>query len=144
MMNFYEYHNDRLDQFDLYYTSLHRCLNFGIDEGYDWSSVQHIFKRVDDCAYYYAVRILKRRWPRGEPAILTNLWFSHLYAIEVIKGRWPEAEPNLMKDPYRAYAYAKFVMKERWLEAEPTISTQISVWKHYKRHFNIQECNSIE
>lgn len=139
MINFYNYHKEQLDLVELYSPSLHRYDCWGVDEDYDWNPIKHIFKREAESAYYYAIRILKKRWPEAEPYILTSLWYSHLYALTVIKSRWLEAESNLITDPYRAYCYAQQVINGRWLEAESIICTQSSVWKHYKRYFNIQE-----
>lgn len=45
-----------------------------------------------DLAYHYARNVLKCRWPKGEPVIMTSPSWSYLYARYVIEGRWPEAE----------------------------------------------------
>lgn len=139
MINFYNYHKEQLDLVDLYSSSLNQYEWCGIDENYDWNPIKHIFKCEADTAYYYAIRVLKSRWPEAEPIILKSLWYSHLYALTVIKSRWLEAEPYLMKNPFRAYSYAQEVIKDRWLEAEPFIQTEASIWTHYKRYFNIQD-----
>ena len=45
----------------------------------------------------YAKSLLRRRFPAGEPAILTNPYEICQYAKEVIKGRWPEAEEIILQ-----------------------------------------------
>ena len=39
--------------------------------------------------------------------------WAYWYALEVIKGRWPEAEEYIKKDPEIASYYAEHVMKDR-------------------------------
>ena len=74
-------------------------------------------------AYYYAQRILKKRWPEGEKVILAgSSRFAYLYAKNIIKGRWIEAEPFIAKDEYASYYYSKFVLKARFPEFENNLN----------------------
>lgn len=73
-------------------------------------------------AYYYAQRILKKRWREGEKVILEHSpRFAYLYAKNIIKGRWIEAEPAIAKDEYASYYYSKFVLKGRFPEFEKNL-----------------------
>lgn len=60
-------------------------------------------------AYLYADYILGKRFPRGEPAILTDPWMSYKYARYIIKGRWPEAEPGIIRDKRYLQEYIGFI-----------------------------------
>ena len=71
--------------------------------------------------------------------IKNNSKLACWYAIFVLKSRWPEVEPIIMKNANEAYMYTKFVMKERWIEAEPIIMTNHELWDEYKEYFNITE-----
>lgn len=74
---------------------------------YGWEAAQK--------AYYYAQRILKKRWPAGEKVILDNSpKFAYLYARNIIKGRWKKAEPFIATCEYSSYYYAKYVLKGRF------------------------------
>jgi hypothetical protein len=119
------------DMFDL---DLARLLNkAGIDaieiwhgivlqlaEGRELDLEPHIVKDPSK-ATYYAIRILKDRWPEAEPIIMKDPDSAQRYAKDVIQGRWPEAEPYIMKDPRAAAYYAAHVIEGRWPEAEPYI-----------------------
>jgi hypothetical protein len=73
-------------------------------------------------AYYYAQRILKKRWPQGEKVILEHSpRFAYLYAKNIIKGRWIQAEPFIAKDEQASYYYSKFVLKGRFPEFEKNL-----------------------
>ena len=67
-------------------------------------------------AYYYALNVIKDRWPEAEPYIMKDPAWAHAYALKVIKGRWPEAEPYIMKDPDWAYYYAREIPNNPLLE----------------------------
>jgi predicted Zn-dependent protease len=54
---------------------------------------------------YYAIEIIKGRWPEAEPNIVKDPQWACFYASHMIKGRWPEAEPYIMKDPFWAENY---------------------------------------
>ena len=73
----------------------------------------------------YARRVVKGRWPKGEPTIMKDPYDSVVYADDVIKGRWPEAEPTIATEPYSAVDYALFVIKGPWPEGEPAIRSEM-------------------
>ena len=54
-----------------------------------------------DLACYYALYVIKGRWPEGEPAIAKDPRWAYFYARHVIKGRWPEAEEATAKSEYK-------------------------------------------
>ena len=56
-------------------------------------------------AYFYALNVIKGRWPEGEEFIIENPFFAYIYACNVIKGRWPEAEQTIKKDMFWYYEY---------------------------------------
>jgi len=72
----------------------------------------------------YARRVIKGRWPKGEPTIMKDPYDAQAYATQVIGGRWPEAEPTIATEPYSAVDYALFVIKGPWPEAEPAIRSE--------------------
>ena len=86
-------------------------------------------------AYWYAIRVLKGRFPEGEPAIATDLYYAYLYARNVLKGRFPEGEAAIATDPDWAYHYAREVIDGRWLEAEATIATDPLSAEPYLKKF---------
>jgi len=53
------------------------------------------------------------------------------YAINVLKGRWPEMEEKIKKSPKWAVAYARDVLKSRWEEAEKYISKRDKYLSQY-------------
>lgn len=71
---------------------------------------------------WYAYEVLHSRFEAGEPAIKRSR-FAAFYAINVIKGRWPEAELSMAKNntwfgSYYARVYAKdildYPLPDRW------------------------------
>ncbi len=87
-------------------------------------------KSIPSSAYWYAIDVIKGRWPEAEPTIMKDPEFAVNYADNVINGRWPEAEPWIMKSPKQSCYYARDVIKGRWPEAEPTIM-QDPQWAFY-------------
>ena len=79
---------------------------------------------------YYAIYVIKGRWPEVEPYISKDPKNAVWYAHEVIKGRWPEAEKYIADDYEAIYDYIRLVTKGRWPEAEPTIirDSEIAGW----------------
>ena len=97
-------------------------------------------ERSDDSewAYFYAMVILKKRWPEAEPYIMKNPKWAYRYARYILKKRWPKAEQYIMKDPVQAYLYAKNILKKRWPKAEPYIQEDPHWWEEYKDRFGIK------
>jgi hypothetical protein len=48
--------------------------------------------RSADLAYFYALYVLKTRFPKGEPEIARNPEVAVRYARDILKGRFKEAE----------------------------------------------------
>lgn len=135
MMNYYSYHNDKLDNYEQYNTLLTKLT----DKEYssEYGPIMHIIKRYPETAFWYARRCLNYRWLEAEQTIMTDSYHAYMYARVIIKGRWPEAEPFIMTDPWHAHCYAYSVIKDRWLEAEPIIMKNDYVWGNYCREFNM-------
>lgn len=51
-------------------------------------------------SYLYAFHSLnKGRFEKGEPAIAKDTWAATMYATKILKQRWPEGEPAIKKSP---------------------------------------------
>ena len=70
-----------------------------------------------------------KRFPEGERAIATDLWYSYLYAIDVFKGRFPKGERAIATDAGWSYQYARDILKRRFPEGEKAIATD--AWHSY-------------
>lgn len=90
--------------------------------------------------FKYAELIVRGRFLKGEPYIITDPFYATMYATRILKnipnwphpnGRWPEAEPHIMKSPQYSYFYVCYVLKERWLEAEPIMKTDAYAASQY-------------
>jgi hypothetical protein len=86
-------------------------------------------------AYWYAIRVLKGRFPEGEAAIATVPAPAYGYARDVIGGRFPEGEAAIATHPDYAYFYAEDVLKGRWPEGEAAIATVPHRAKEYLLQF---------
>ena len=86
-------------------------------------------------AYFYAVDVIKVRWPEGEPVMAKDPEYAYYYAVNIIDGRWPEAEEAIANDPDFAYFYATDVIEGRWPEGEPAIATDPRVAERYIKRF---------
>ena len=83
-----------------------------------------IIKTNPQYACYYAINVIKGRWPEYEESIKNDpyyAYYAYFYANEVIKGRWIEGEESIKKDPQYACDYANYVIKGRWIEGEGSI-----------------------
>lgn len=56
---------------------------------------------------------------------------------KVVNRRMPEAEEAIMTNPKAALEYAIYVLRDRWPEAEEAIKKDPEIWKLYKSQFNI-------
>ena len=74
------------------------------------------------CATYYAVDILKGKFPLGEKSISTEAFYSYKYASEVLKDRFPLGEEAISKEFDYSYFYASEVLKDRFPLGEEAIS----------------------
>ncbi|MCM8774684.1 MAG: hypothetical protein NC820_08175 [Candidatus Omnitrophica bacterium] len=72
-------------------------------------------------SYEYALEILKGPFPKGEDIIAENSDYSYLYARDILKGPFPKGEDAITKNDKICYLYAKDVLKDRFLKGEPNI-----------------------
>jgi hypothetical protein len=89
----------------------------------------------------YSSCVLKCRWLKAEPFILTSVFWSYIYAENVVKGKWKEVETVLIGDARYACSYATVVTGERFLEAERLIfkcKQFPELWENYSKHFEIE------
>lgn len=142
MINFYEYHKVKLDDYDLYAKSFIEFDNYIADltlvtpseypvDDLDFTPILHIIRRCPVFAYLYARGFKKGRWLECEPYMLKSAATALDYARWVMGSRWLEAEPYIMEDPFCACMYAKYVIRDRWLEAEEIIKTDEVMWNAY-------------
>jgi hypothetical protein len=86
-------------------------------------------------AYWYAIRVLKGRFPEAEPYIAKSPYHAYLYASNVLMGRFPEGEPAIATDPDYAHLYARNVLMGRFPEGEPAIATDPLSAEPYLKKF---------
>lgn len=127
MLNFYQYHNKKLDMFDIYRNSMQ-----------DFSDFLEI---QSDIIYPYRQDKMTRLFSRDnykpiEHIIKKQHHASYYYARYIINGRWSEAESCIMQKPVYALDYARFIIKGRWIEAEPYIMKDNYYWDEYTKLFN--------
>lgn len=58
-------------------------------------------------AYEYASKVIKGRFPAGEPEIAKDPLLAYQYAIDVIKDRFPAGEGAIDKNPFLKWMYSK-------------------------------------
>ena len=106
MLNFYDYHSARLDEYSRYGVILNNvCDYLKTKQGNLLEPILHILKNDAWGAYVYAKHIVGGRWVEGEPTIKKSANYSFIYALEVIRDRWLEAEPVIFRDRYFWVAY---------------------------------------
>ena len=94
-----------------------------------------IIKTNPQYACYYAINVIKGRWPEYEESIKNDpyyAYYAYFYANEVIKGRWTESEESIKTSPQYAYLYARDVIKGRWTEGEESIKSSTALVKYCK------------
>jgi hypothetical protein len=100
-------------------------------------SREAVLAKDPEIACTYATKVLKGRFPAGEPAIATNPKTAYTYATKVLKGRFPEGEPAIAKDADeywyglpRAYFYAKEILNGSWSGAAKDKNVASDVARH--------------
>jgi hypothetical protein len=92
---------------------------------------------------YYAHKILKKRFPKGEPEIFKSPKFSYLYAIYFFKPksaggvsqRIAQMEDAIAQDPQYSYLYAIDVLwNKRFEKGEEAMHKDPETWRHYLEH----------
>lgn len=84
---------------------------------------------------YYAITAINGRWPEAEKYIATYGPASIDYAIKVLKSRFPAGEPAILErgKGSEIYLYITHAIKGQWPEAEPILrrSENLSYWRNY-------------
>ena len=62
-------------------------------------------EKAPNWAFWYALHVIKGRWPEAEEVIMRDARSAQYYAEHVIGGRWPEAEVIIMTDVQSALWY---------------------------------------
>lgn len=83
-------------------------------------------------SYRYAKEILKKRWRRGEAAVISCPYTSYKYAKHVIGGRWPVAEKSIAKDARASFLYARDMVGGRWPEGEKIMASPFDPDNHFQ------------
>jgi lambda repressor-like predicted transcriptional regulator len=74
-------------------------------------------------SYWYAYKVLKGPFPKGEDAISKNPWSSYVYAFNVIKGPWPKGEDAIATQPNYSFEYAAYILHGPFPKGENAIAT---------------------
>lgn len=124
MINFYQYHNQKLNHYGSYAKLLHdfeNLINVGIcsedfrpdgeifDTRNHYAPIEHIIKKHTRSAYYYATGVIFGRFIEAEPFIMKSALYAFCYAQNVIKGRWSEAESIIMENDTWWRKYSEFI-----------------------------------
>jgi hypothetical protein len=136
MLNLYAWHNQK-EKLEKYWDYA-KLIDLLIEkEDGEYSAIKHIIVKSPEYSYWYALYIIKERWPQAEPYIMGDTFFAYCYANDVLDARWAEAEPYIMKNPWHANYYAKDVIGDRWIEAEPVIMKNGFAWNEYCNRYQI-------
>lgn len=80
--------------------------------------------RFPDIALRYAKEVLHTRFPKGEPAILTEPYCAFSYARDILKRRWPKAEVVIARSGHASLDYARFVLHARFPRGEEVLKNE--------------------
>lgn len=82
------------------------------------------------------VHIREKNVPRPdlEGLIAQSSEASYFYAAKVLRGRFERGEPSISESPRWAVKYARFVTRKRFIMAESKISKDSSCGYEYFRH----------
>lgn len=81
-------------------------------------NLESVIAHNGEASYLYALRILKGRFPKGEPAIAMSPAWAVRYSRFVMRKRFLIAECNIARVPECGYDYFKYVMKGKKLPDE--------------------------
>jgi hypothetical protein len=73
----------------------------------------HAIAKDPELAYDYAILILRKPFPLGEPAIAKDSAFAYLYSRHVLKRPFPLGEPAIATNDYWKQRYQEVVLKGR-------------------------------
>lgn len=82
------------------------CLEYGRNE-----ELEKIILTDSTWAYFYAMYVIKDRWPEAELIIATDSDYAYNYAVDLIKGKLPELMHNVMllHADHNSKAYLEFI-----------------------------------
>jgi len=72
-----------------------------------------------------------------EPLLHDHAHWALTYAVNAVKRRFPAGERAIMSNAECAATYAKKLIKDRWFAAEPTIRRDKDAWNRYRKSFRI-------
>jgi hypothetical protein len=80
--------------------------------------LEGVISQNGEASYFYALRVLRGRFRRGEPSISENPAWAVKYARFVIRKRFPMAEEKIARNSEYSYEYFRHVMKGSKLPEE--------------------------
>jgi len=83
---------------------------------------------------YVYVRETNRPSPKLEGVISQNGEASYFYALRVLRGRFKKGERSISENPIWAVKYARFVLRTRFAMAEEKIARDSGCSYEYFRH----------
>lgn len=81
------------------------------DTGVTTLELEKIIISYSPNAFYYAEKILKRRFELGEKTISQDAFYSLHYAIDVLKARFKLGEKVISKNSYPFFCYTNFTLR---------------------------------
>lgn len=85
------------------------------ERGRPQPGLEGVISQNGEASYFYALRVLRGRFAKGEESISKSPAWAVRYARFVTRKRFPEAEDQISLDPACSYDYFKHVMKGRRL-----------------------------
>ena len=85
-------------------------------------------------AYFYAIDVIKGRFPEGESVIASSPKWAYFYAKYIIQGRWHEGEKAIASNPEWAFKYARDAIKGRFPEGEKEIARDFKWGYEYAKN----------
>ena len=80
--------------------------------------LEGVIAQNGEASYFYALRVLRGRFERGELSISENPAWAVKYARFVIRKRFPMAEEKISRNSVCSYEYFRHVMKGERLPEE--------------------------
>jgi hypothetical protein len=69
---------------------------------------ENVLAKSPQYACQYAIDILGKAFPKGEPAIMKDAWYAAWYAMDIKDKRWKAAEPTIFDDEEAAKDYIRY------------------------------------
>jgi len=129
-----KYYND--DKTKIPYFALKKAMRMKQHPGNDLTDLEHTIAKEAEPSLTYANKVIRGRFPEGEPAILSAgiaeslRYFGRQFDYEV---HWPELAEIILQNgtPRQARNYAEN-MTTRWPEAEELIKQDKGEWRIYQ------------